>query len=539
MAEKISRRCPECGHKVRALAEAFERPRRCPNCKAVVRFVDYPRQSLPRDPDDPVQREVGLGEWVTIAFGAGAALALLGAGVAAVRGDGGAALLLALIALVFLGPVGASALFVLNDHRRLRAERAEHVRHAEHLRRTSAEIRQQYEGFRRNYDAIVAEERDKSDAMRREIERAATAVRNEAEATVLAARREADTAVLGARREAEATVRSARREAEAAVLAARRDVQSARESVARKQGVVSRLGNRFLGDVVKDVGRKLKPDTFALQKGRLRKAIEFCRKHDYRVPAEVERELFGDLRERYEEVLRNDAAKREQARIKAQIREEKRAARVLEQERLRAEAEERAVQEALAEARRQAETLHGAELEAREAEIAELAELLREAESRTERTKSMAELTKAGHVYVISNRGSFGPNVYKIGMTRRLEPQGRVKELSGASVPFPFDVHMMMSCDDAPALENALHKALHVRRVNKVNLRKEYFRTDLDSIVSVVEANHGTVDYTAPMEALEYEQSLEMPDEDFEFVTVQGEKLEREHPEFQEWDEDD
>ena len=80
-------------------------------------------------------------------------------------------------------------------------------------------------------------------------------------------------------------------------------------------------------------------------------------------------------------------------------------------------------------------------------------------------------------MYVLSNIGSFGEGVYKIGMTRRLEPQDRVRELGDASVPFPFDVHMMISCDDAPSLENALHRESHKQRVNKVNFRKEFFRT--------------------------------------------------------------
>src|SRR5437868_4948931 len=87
---------------------------------------------------------------------------------------------------------------------------------------------------------------------------------------------------------------------------------------------------------------------------------------------------------------------------------------------------------------------------------------------------SMAQQTKAGHVYVISNIGTMGDGVFKIGMTRRLTPNERIDELGCAAVPFPFDVHMMIHCEDAPGLENALHHALHKRRINKVNLRKEF-----------------------------------------------------------------
>jgi hypothetical protein len=127
-------------------------------------------------------------------------------------------------------------------------------------------------------------------------------------------------------------------------------------------------------------------------------------------------------------------------------------------------------------------------------------------------------MTKSGYVYVISNIGSFGEGVYKIGMSRRLEPMDRVRELGGASVPFPFDVHMMISCDDAPSLENALHRELHKQRLNKVNFRKEFFRVDLELIRNVVETNHGEVDFVADAEALEYHGTLDLAEEDYEFV---------------------
>jgi hypothetical protein len=91
-------------------------------------------------------------------------------------------------------------------------------------------------------------------------------------------------------------------------------------------------------------------------------------------------------------------------------------------------------------------------------------------------------LTKTGHVYIISNVGSFGENIYKIGMTRRLEPMDRVKELGDASVPFPFDVHAMIRTSDAPSLENALHKHFERRRLNLENERKEFFRVSIDEI---------------------------------------------------------
>ena len=97
----------------------------------------------------------------------------------------------------------------------------------------------------------------------------------------------------------------------------------------------------------------------------------------------------------------------------------------------------------------------------------------------------MAQQTKAGHVYVISNIGSFGDNVFKIGMTRRLEPMDRVKELGDASVPFEFDVHAMIYSDNAPELENIMHKEFDSRRVNLVNSRKEFFKVELQEIENI------------------------------------------------------
>lgn len=117
--------------------------------------------------------------------------------------------------------------------------------------------------------------------------------------------------------------------------------------------------------------------------------------------------------------------------------------------------------------------------------------------------------TRAGYVYIISNIGSFGENVYKIGMTRRLDPQDRINELSSASVPFKFDVHATIFSEDAPSLESALHKAFEDRRINKVNSRKEFFNVSLEEIKDVVENNFSsTVEYTKYAEATEYRQSL-------------------------------
>lgn len=116
---------------------------------------------------------------------------------------------------------------------------------------------------------------------------------------------------------------------------------------------------------------------------------------------------------------------------------------------------------------------------------------------------------RAGYVYVISNIGTFGENVYKIGMTRRLDPQERVDELGGASVPFRFDVHALIFSDDAPKLETALHKAFEYKKINAINGRKEFFRVTLEEIEEVVKANHDkSIDFVKYPEAQQYRESL-------------------------------
>lgn len=143
--------------------------------------------------------------------------------------------------------------------------------------------------------------------------------------------------------------------------------------------------------------------------------------------------------------------------------------------------------------------------------IKELEDRLKSLEKDKESVLEREAHAMAGFVYVISNIGSFGEGVYKIGMTRRLEPMDRINELSSASVPFEFDVHAMIFSDNAPALENALHKHFEKQSVNRVNLRKEFFRVSLAEIESVVKENYSnTVTFTKIPVATEYHQTLEI-----------------------------
>ena len=153
-----------------------------------------------------------------------------------------------------------------------------------------------------------------------------------------------------------------------------------------------------------------------------------------------------------------EKAKEEQRRIKEQMREEERARREYERAIKDAAKDEETLRKAMEKARSEIAKANDLQKAKYEAKLLELEQKLQEAEARSQRAMSMAQQTRSGHVYIISNIGSFGEDVYKIGMTRRLEPLDRVRELGDASVPFPFDVHAMIFSDDAPTLESELHR---------------------------------------------------------------------------------
>jgi hypothetical protein len=200
----------------------------------------------------------------------------------------------------------------------------------------------------------------------------------------------------------------------------------------------------------------------------------------------------------------------EQKRIRDEIREEERARREYEKAIKAAEKEEKLIQKAMKDAEAKLSTVAAEEREKYESMLADLKTKLEEAEANGQRALSMAQQTKQGHVYVISNIGSFGEDVFKIGMTRRLEPLDRVKELGDASVPFSFDVHAMIHSDDAPKLEKLLHSKFNINQVNRVNPRKEFFRVNLTEIKSEIEAMGIKAHWTMKADAMEYRESMQL-----------------------------
>lgn len=198
----------------------------------------------------------------------------------------------------------------------------------------------------------------------------------------------------------------------------------------------------------------------------------------------------------------------EQRAIQEQIREEEKARRDYERAMQEAAREEATIKQAMERARAEAEHATAQERGKFEAQLAELSQRLTEAEAKNQRALSMAQQTRSGHVYIISNIGSFGDEVFKIGMTRRLEPLDRVKELGDASVPFAFDVHAMIRSADAPSLERLLHGKFDDLRINKVNYRKEFFRLPLERIRAFAAEKGLDVTFTMAAEAREYRETL-------------------------------
>ena len=164
----------------------------------------------------------------------------------------------------------------------------------------------------------------------------------------------------------------------------------------------------------------------------------------------------------------------------------------------------------LIKAQKLAQKMHGASATEKQNEILRMQKEIKKLEDKFARSVSQAQITRAGYIYVISNLGSSGEGVVKIGMTRRLEPMDRVKELGDASVPFKFDVHTLAFVEDAPKVEKMLHRKFDKRRVNKENNRKEFFKVPVSEVTEAMEEMGVESDWFFDVEAKEYRESLLM-----------------------------
>jgi phage protein len=223
---------------------------------------------------------------------------------------------------------------------------------------------------------------------------------------------------------------------------------------------------------------------------------------------EIEYLFINAAKIEYNYYVKKEQAKQEQAAIREQIRQEAAERKALEAERKRIEQEEAKYTTEIDKLQTTIlETTNNDEIEQLKARILELQSHLSAVVVKKEEIVNLQN-GKAGNVYIISNLGSFGDNVFKIGMTRRLNPQERIDELGSASVPFKFDVHSFIFSQDAVALESSMHERLNNQRVNKVNLRKEFFNVSIDELERIVNELDPTAEFNKTMLAEEYRQSL-------------------------------
>lgn len=257
---------------------------------------------------------------------------------------------------------------------------------------------------------------------------------------------------------------------------------------------------------------KVKWNNVNQMKERIQKSYETINKlgesQDVYIHSEYLELKLKELILEYEYQAKKQKEKEEFRRIQEELREEEKARREIEQAQREAEKDEATYQKALEKAKKDIELATGEKHAKMLAQIEKLELELKEAQAKKERALSMAQQTKRGHVYVISNIGSFGENVYKIGMTRRLEPLDRVRELGDASVPFRFDLHALIYSEDAPGLENELHRVFEKRNVNMVNFKKEFFRVSIDEIENAIKESNLNAEIIRIPEAEEYRETL-------------------------------
>lgn len=221
---------------------------------------------------------------------------------------------------------------------------------------------------------------------------------------------------------------------------------------------------------------------------------------------EIEYLFINAVKIEYNYYVKKEQARQEQAEIREKMRQEAAERKALEAERKKIELEETKYQKEISKLQDALANADSSEADELQKRILELESLLSDVLVKKDDIVKLQN-GKAGNIYIISNLGSFGENVFKIGMTRRLDPQDRVDELGSASVPFKFDVHSFVFSEDAVALEASLHEALNDKRVNKVNLRKEFFRTSVDELEELVYKIAPTAEFNKTMLAEEFRQS--------------------------------
>jgi hypothetical protein len=462
--------CPECSHAVSGQPESFLAARDCPGCGKKVTFVDYAREKIPPPPEAKKKPST---TWADQALRALVALGVLSALLAVWAlwsGSGGLAL---------WGGVGCLAVAVPLILRYAHLQR-ELLRTQEALRRTeralvvsNAKITAATEinrGFQKNIEKVAAEER-------RRVQASFTKTTQK-------------------------------------LVEQKEDVDWRMRRTEDQNRIVKNLGEKILTDAVDRISADLSARNFEASRRRLQEVIEFCRENDYSVTPRKEEDLIAQLTHRYNRELRLEQERQRRDAISARLQAEQRVHQQMQAEITRVESQRSAIRRRLHEAEATSHTSDssGAALEKLKSELAA-------AEQKAHEATSIAQHARAGHVLILSNIGSFGEGVFKIAMSRRIDPLEAINELAREATPFPFDVHMLISSDKASDLLNTLHEELHDCRVNRVDLGKDFFRTDIETIWRLVVAHHGSVECQREAAAEEFRESDAMSDERFAHVT--------------------
>ena len=287
------------------------------------------------------------------------------------------------------------------------------------------------------------------------------------------------------------------------------DTKKGSKMVADMQKLLLRAFNAECDDVVEHV----KYNNVEISERRITASREAISKLGAMMGISITSAYYGmkldELHLAFEWQQKKQQEKEEQREARAEMKEAQRLARELEEERRKLEKEQTHYQNALEKINAQLAQATGDEAAAIEEKKAHIEQQLDKIDTAFKEVDYREANQRAGYVYIISNIGAFGENVYKIGMTRRLDPSDRVDELGDASVPFKFDIHAMIFSDDAPKLEAALHNAFADRKLNFVNQRREFFNVTLDEIKKVVKENFDkSVEFIDTPPAEQYRESL-------------------------------
>lgn len=261
--------------------------------------------------------------------------------------------------------------------------------------------------------------------------------------------------------------------------------------------------------------RKVKHSNMESSEKRIRKSYETLNRLNERIGVRIQPNYLDlkiqELHLAYEYEVKKQEEKELLAEAREREREEKKLRKKLEKEKNKFNRENDRINNELSDAEAKLQAANDEEKARLEAEIAELKAALEKNNEEIEKIDKWEETPGAGYVYIISNIGSFGEDVFKIGVTRRDDPEERIRELSNASVPFKYDSHVFIFSEDAYNLESSLHERFDKKRVNKINRRKEFFNIGIDDVKQIVEENKASVhSFVEEPEAEEYYDSLKL-----------------------------